>query len=223
MGVQDTLKGIARLVLVNLTRRYQPKTSAPEKAAAAPVPAAAEPMAAAPAAKPSAPKHAPVEAPRPVASVPLSPVASAPKPNTAPTPVLVGAASAPAASRDGAASAFGEVDIDEMIGGLRESDAPGGFGADDSWAEPTGEIPTPGQGFDDDRDGGFFGEAEAEPSARHEISPALLSERFADAAPAIPRLKVGEVREVVVPVELNDGNRVKRFRLSVTLRLDPAD
>src|SRR3972149_437092 len=48
IGVQDTLKGIAKLVLLHLTRRYQPKSGAVAEKVAVPVGVSAPSRAAAP-------------------------------------------------------------------------------------------------------------------------------------------------------------------------------
>ncbi len=81
IGVQDTLKAIVKLVLLHLTRKYDPKT-APEKAAPAP-------RVAAPAVAPTLPPPPP-PAPRPAAAVraiPLSSMDAEPIPVPAARPV----------------------------------------------------------------------------------------------------------------------------------------
>ncbi len=60
-------------------------------------------------------------------------------------------------------------------------------------------------------------------------APVLLTEvaddrsLFADPNLEVARMSPGEAREIVVPVELRDGAAVRRFKLSVTLRLTPVD
>jgi len=60
-------------------------------------------------------------------------------------------------------------------------------------------------------------------------APVVLSEvaedgdLFADPNLEVARLQTGEAREIVVPVEIGEGAALRRFRLSVRLRLDPLD
>ncbi len=46
---------------------------------------------------------------------------------------------------------------------------------------------------------------------------------FADPDLEVARLTGGDAREIVVPVVVGEGGDARRFRLSITLRLDPAD
>jgi len=46
---------------------------------------------------------------------------------------------------------------------------------------------------------------------------------FDDPTLDVARLAAGQAKEIVVPVELGDGPDVRRFKLSVTLRLDPVE
>ena len=46
---------------------------------------------------------------------------------------------------------------------------------------------------------------------------------FDDPTLDVARLAAGHAKEIVVPVELGDGTEMRRFKLSVTLRLDPVD
>src|SRR5262245_48957126 len=80
IGVQDTLKAITKLVLLHLTRKYDPKnpperTASPPRAAAPPPPPTPTP-----AAKMAAPPPTPRPAPRPapVRAIPLSSMESQP-------------------------------------------------------------------------------------------------------------------------------------------------
>ncbi len=223
IGVQDTLKGIARLVLVNLTRRYQPK-AAPTPGASAPA-ATAEPEVP-PAKATSASKLQPAmdTAKAKGAGIPLSPMsaesaASATRARAS-APAKAASAARPTPAETGLAS-FGEVEIEEMVGGLREDDSVGDLSSDgESWDAGAGSA------FEASSDDGFFlGEAEAEIDTgstsfgRSSSGTAVATEPTVD----VTRLTTNESREITVPVELKDGKAVRRFRLSIKLRLDPVD
>lgn len=213
IGVQDTLKGIARLVLVNLTRRYQPKAAAaPTVGAPAPVP------------EPEAPPAKVAAAPKTkTGGVPLSPM-QAEAPASAPRARAAAPAKAPAAraaaAETGLAS-FGEVEIEEMVGGLREDESAGDLSAEgETWDAGSATA------FESSADDGFFlGEAESELDTsspafgRSSAGTAVATEPTVD----VTRLTANEPREISVPLELKDGKIVRRFRLSIKLRLDPAD
>jgi hypothetical protein len=49
------------------------------------------------------------------------------------------------------------------------------------------------------------------------------SELFEDPTLDVARLAAGEAREIVVPVEIAEGTAVRRFKLSIRLKLDPLD
>ncbi len=49
------------------------------------------------------------------------------------------------------------------------------------------------------------------------------SELFEDPTLDVARLTAGEAREIVVPVEIAEGTAVRRFKLSIRLKLDPLD
>ena len=95
IGVQDTLKAIVKLVLLHLTRKYDPKASASERTVAAPPRPAPAPMAAPP----------PPARPSALHSIPLSTMeADAP---ISPSVTPVAPAFAPAVARPAAAAANG--------------------------------------------------------------------------------------------------------------------
>jgi hypothetical protein len=70
---------------------------------------------------------------------------------------------------------------------------------------------------------------EEKPAERVDDETVLLSEvardedLFRDPTLEVATLATGEAREILVPVELRDGAAVRRFKLSVRLRLDPLD
>jgi signal recognition particle receptor subunit beta len=102
IGVQDTLKAIAKLVLLNLTRKYDPKaTPRQDAAAAAPTPA----------------KPAAAEAPAPTEAVPETPAAAASGP---PAPPQFHGPSAV----DDSVPEFGESEIDQLVDEVDEVELP---------------------------------------------------------------------------------------------------
>ena len=68
-------------------------------------------------------------------------------------------------------------------------------------------------------------------AVRDAVSPAepaltdALADRelFEDPTLDVARMSAGEEREIVVPVEIASAGGVRRFKLSVRLRLDPVD
>jgi signal recognition particle receptor subunit beta len=112
IGVQDTLKAIVKLVLLHLTRKYDPKGTGSERAAA-PRPAPAP-----------APVPVPVR-PSPVQSIPLSslevdaPLAPAIQPAARPAAVAASvAAAAPAPAPD---LAFDAAEVDVLVDEVQEA------------------------------------------------------------------------------------------------------
>jgi hypothetical protein len=162
---------------------------------------------------------------RPSGAIPLSPlpaatkVAATPKATPAvPPSVLVGAATAAAAARGEApVGSFDEIEIDEMVDGLHEAAGSADFGIDSgAWSGGASLDPAGATSFAAAQDDGFFlGEPDPDPAPA--AATAVLAAR------EVARLRVGETREIVVPVEIRDGSRAKQFRLALTLRLDPAD
>ena len=219
IGVQDTLKGIAKLVLVNLTRRYQPKTAATESRPAPPQAQHTPEAAPKSSATPDSGKAKP-------AGIPLSPLPVA-EPARAPAkvaaPVLVNATGSRPAKTETAVAAFGEMEIDEMVGGLRESDVSEELATEnESWDAGVGAN----GGLEGAGDDGYFlGEMDADPpsSASRGAAVASRSAVATDAAVDVTRLAAGEAREISMPIEFRDGKTVRRFRLTVRLRLDPAE
>ena len=132
IGVQDTLKAIVKLVLLNLTRKYEPKSAA-EGTAAAPPPVSVGAMAsvattpaaprskAVPIAESSAAPHATSETKR--THIPLSPIEAPAAPRRAipvARPEIRKAAPAPVET----ITSFGEDEIDGLVGEVEEIEAP---------------------------------------------------------------------------------------------------
>ncbi len=226
IGVQDTLKGIARLVLLHLTRRYQPKSGAvvTEKV---PVPAGV-----------SAPHRAAtshVEALEATSGrsgpVPLSnrraemaqPPSSTP---LAPASLLFGS-NPPPAVRESAGSAFDEIEVDAVVGGLRETDEPVSFGSGtEVWAATSpSKTLLRDPLLKDEEDGYYLGDPDAAPDdgASQYSQPQRQPDPFREASAEVGGLIAGETREVVLPVQIREGVAVHRFTLSVKLRLDAVD
>jgi hypothetical protein len=66
----------------------------------------------------------------------------------------------------------------------------------------------------------------AEPAMEEEVlltEVASSDDLFNDPGLDIARLGAGEQREILVPVQLGEGREARRFKLSIRLRLDPAD
>jgi signal recognition particle receptor subunit beta len=300
IGVQDTLKAITKLVLLNLTRKYDPRGAS--AAAPAPSPAPAHPIAA---------------APPPVAAVPPSPPAVAPTPPVpATTRESVPLSVPPTVSADSLSDSLSESpaalapvpefnvdEIEELVDEVEETPAePMPLATPQLVAPSDGsfEIDSTGLALEEPAEAGL--EAEAVPVAEREEEPAVESFPEAEietppAAPedfqidhhvdpdwarpeeapagpaeieAIPMPDVGlpvpdpmdlappaeaavddepvtltdvvedrelfedpslevatlagaDEREIIVPVELKDGESVRRFRLSIRLRLDPVE
>jgi signal recognition particle receptor subunit beta len=129
IGVQDTLKAIVKLVLLNLTRKYEPKSVA-EGAAAAPPAAAVAAMASAPAAprraaapvaESSAASHAGPETVR--MAIPLSPIETPATPRRT-IPVARPASRKETPAPIEAITSFLEDEIDGLVSEVEEIDAP---------------------------------------------------------------------------------------------------
>jgi signal recognition particle receptor subunit beta len=228
IGVQDTLKAIVKLVLLHLTKKYDPKgaLAADERPAQVAVPAARPAMAVA-AAPPPVSMNRQAEAPAPTANagIPLTP--------------------------------FRQDEIEGLVDEVDDTYALGTGTADRSarQAEPSldgarGDVAAAtglGGGFEVDR--GFDPEWKPKPMPAHEAlggassdereTPMGVSERagsgvvltevvddaslFEDPNLEIATLDPGQAREIVVPVQLGEGVDMRRFKLSIRLRLDPLD
>jgi len=139
IGVQDTLKAITKLVLLHLTRKYDPK-AVPDRAAqvAVPPPQVHAPVAAAPPAPAQTLRQRPsphAAAPATTRSIPLSSFKD-PLARTKPEPVAAPPCDAAATTRlepvDDAM--FGPQEIDALVSEVGEADAPIDLGAADAIA-----------------------------------------------------------------------------------------
>jgi mutual gliding-motility protein MglA len=138
IGVQDTLKAIVKLVLLNLTRKYESKSAGESTAASVPVAAAAPVTAVAAMAAVGAGSTAPpARASVSVASTAEAarPAAEAPRPQAPPPPVHAPASSkrSKSAGKSKAAAApppiqtmvpFNEDEIDGLVGEVEDVDMP---------------------------------------------------------------------------------------------------
>ena len=241
IGVQDTLKAITKLVLLNLTRRYDPKAAGESDdrvVAAAPV-APARPLAHR---VPSIEVSAAVpefdeteiddlvdeveEAPEPAMAVATVHRGA----ETALTPAEVPLAAAPADDRP-----HFEVDhrLDPDWGAATQS-MERMESASNECGTPQMDAPPPlamedaifGNDGSDDAPADFgFGEGGFATAAGEVTLTDVAGDRelFEDPSLEVARLGVGAAREIVVPVEVGEGAGVRRFKLTVRLRLDPVD
>jgi signal recognition particle receptor subunit beta len=132
IGVQDTLKAIVKLVLLNLTRKYETKSAIEAAVAAAP------PIAATAMASVAAAPVAPSRVSRPVAEAPSAPVASQ---ETRRHPIPLSSVEPPVAPRKAnvppppeprraaphameALASFGEDEIDGLVNEVEDIEAP---------------------------------------------------------------------------------------------------
>ncbi|HZN56097.1 MAG TPA: GTPase domain-containing protein [Candidatus Polarisedimenticolaceae bacterium] len=135
IGIQDTLKAIVKLVLLHLTKKYDPKSipaAAKDMALPTPVPIAPPPVAAPPAAAPPAAAAAKSPAPKPAretsrpaaATPPPAPERRAAAPLAAHVETVIAAAPKPARPRKPVETMppFGEEEIDGLVGEVEEFD-----------------------------------------------------------------------------------------------------
>ncbi|HEX4825610.1 MAG TPA: GTPase domain-containing protein [Candidatus Polarisedimenticolaceae bacterium] len=116
IGVQDTLKAIVKLVLLHLTRKYDPKSLPP----AHETPSAAVAMSQ-PAPVPQAPAPVPTPAPAPVARAAAPAKPAVPAPRKAPKAAPAIARTPPPVET---MPKFQEAEIDDLVGEVGEHDAP---------------------------------------------------------------------------------------------------
>ena len=193
IGVQDTLKAIVKLVLLHLTRKYDPKS----------LPQAGEPLvAAAPA--PQAPVPTPAPAPAPAARVLSKPTAPTPAPTPAPAAPAPAARKAPKAAPAIARTPppaetmpkFQEAEIDDLVGEVGDHDAP-------PLPEPAPVAAAAASAADD---GVWMGAPEGEESfAGSSASLEDLLAHEAKAAPAAPSADWREASAVGSGFEVDRG------------------
>jgi len=213
IGVNDTLKAITKLVLLNLTKRYEPRTTpaaasvatpaavaapaAVARAAAgssnAPTPVAVENQAAAPARAAAAGRKAKPTA-KAAGPAPSAPVRTAPEPT--------------------------EDDVDLLVEEIQGYRSPAAI---DAPLPP--ETPTAGSA----PDLGAPAEGRAAQAAVDDLAIQLTEavtdrELFDEPGLAVSRLAHGQSQEILIPVELGDvAGGLRRFKLSLTLKLEPVD
>jgi signal recognition particle receptor subunit beta len=126
IGVQDTLKAITKLVLLHLTKKYDPKSmpaesaqGAPARAPEAPAPSRPAPVVQAP--SPAAPAAVAAVTRTGTGSIPLSEVAIPGAQQTATATATVEAPPAVAEPERESLPAFGEDEIDNLVDEVEES------------------------------------------------------------------------------------------------------
>jgi signal recognition particle receptor subunit beta len=243
IGVQDTLKAITKLVLLNLTRKYEPRTAGagaqPQPPAPAPAPAKSAPK---PAAKPRPTVAAPAPAP-PVQGIPLS----APPAPSAAMPRAAQASAAPKPDRPAAPPAAARIESAAPRPPAPPMPPPmarkppsleGAFG-DDTMANDllceVGAAPldSPGPAIRTEVDiTEHLSADDGVADAAQDFGDPLVRltevvndhELFHDPGLDVARLAAGECREIVVPLQIGrEGEAVRRFKLSLKLQLHPVD
>jgi signal recognition particle receptor subunit beta len=242
IGVQDTLKGITKLVLLHLTKKYEAKPASGVSEELRP-------------------------APRPAPTPAAIPLAAAPRPVAAPPPMPPGAP--PSLEREETELRFDDEDIDDLVGDVEEETPE--FEEPAAQVEPLAAAPRPsaarGVAFEIDRKadpewigeppaagGGGVGALQAVPSAsvrsRASIADTVLTgipalsdeaadgpestvrltdvvedrELFDDPDLAVATMAADEEQEIVIPVEVaGDRGATRRFMLPIRLRLHPVD
>jgi signal recognition particle receptor subunit beta len=219
IGVKDTLNAITKLVLLNLTKKYGASKPAAETQPAAKVPPPAEvPIAATPPPPPAAAQMAaagaggtPPPAEVPHAAVTVGPAADLPM--EAPSPK------------------FAETEIDELVGEVQTADV----AIADTPPEPTAKLDLAAPPVDEAAPGDDalaieieeedVGETPGTDEAEITLTEAASDDDlFDDPNLEVARLAAGEIREIIVPVEVGDAETgVRRYKLGLKLRLDPVD
>jgi signal recognition particle receptor subunit beta len=226
IGVKDTLNAITKLVLLHLTKKYGASTPAAETQPAAAVPPPAEvPIAATPAPAPAA---APMMAASAGGGTP--PAAADP-----PAAVTVGpAADLPV---EAPSPKFAEAEIDDLVSEVQTADVEIADTPPETPAEL--DMPTPPVEEAAPADEAVAVEEpvaieiedeEAAESLETDAAEITLTEAasdddlFDDPNLEVARLAAGELREIIVPVEVGDAETgVRRYKLGLKLRLDPVD
>lgn len=272
IGVQDTLRAIVKLVLLHLTRKYDPRAAGirPEPAVTLPPTRERQPFVAFEPPPPGSLASRPETAAfADVAAVPVSELPEPPqRPRASPLPAppdffareeepceetlpdfdetevaaLVedvageGPGEEAASSGEDAASATGIGLEGGALGGEGPATSPFEIDRafDPEWSAPgeapsaeTESRPTTARLGPLNLDGVSAPASGAEESAAERTvlltTPARDEDLFDDPSLEIARLGAGEAREIEVPVELVEGSARRRFKLSIRLRLDPAE
>jgi signal recognition particle receptor subunit beta len=196
IGVKDTLNAITKLVLLNLTRKYGTGTVPTEVQPAQAVAPQAQ-VASAAASTPAAPA-APPRSAAATAMIDRPPAsAAAAGPAAKPTPLddLLDDAPPPR---------FAEEEIDSLVSEVADSED----------RMPAARPPSQQKG-----------RAAAKPDPEIALTESASDEDlFDDPSLEVARMAPGEVQEIVVPVELGQpAGTVRRFKLTLLMRLDPVD
>ena len=217
IGVQDTLKAITKLVLLHLTKKYDPRATPSTRPTTVAVGAPQPPEV--PAA--SVPVGAPVPA-APAVGVPAAesiPLAgSGPTETTTaqPTASLAGAGAATSttsADQPPVTTLDGD-EIDDLVNEVQDSEGPD-KGADVTTETPA-QSPPPIQVA-----------VEAVPSddpAVRLTDTICDGDLFNDPSLEVAHLVAGEMREIIIPVQVGaEESAVRRYKLSLRMRLDPVE
>jgi len=232
IGVQDSLKAITKLVLLNLTRKYEPRRPGKAATAVAKATPAVTPATPAPAEIPLADIQVPMDTP--VAEIPL---AAAPEPS----PVETAPEVPPTMPETRATTEATALPVDSAP---PEDTPPPVMALDLEEGEPQGlEVPPPVEAAPADPATEVAeeldkivtelqdAELEAAPTPEkpvEEVSVRLTEvagddELFADPSLDVAELDAGQTREILIPVQIGTGEELRRFKLSLSLRLDPLD
>jgi len=235
IGVQDTLKAITKLVLLNLTTKYDSRSTA--AAAKEPTEGAAPmPTPQAPAARPAETQVIPLTSIQPTIDAPAVAVASVQVEAEA-EPVVAANVEPVAPAAD---SEFDDQEIDNLVGEVEElegiaeeeplaaaPDAGTPFEIDDTHVEPEEpELAADAPDTDGPLEPAFTDEPSDGDAGREEVLLTQVAddaELFDDPNLDVAGIAPGQEREIVIPVEMGAEGQTKRFKLSVRLRLDPVD
>ena len=126
IGIQDTLKAITKLVLLHLTRKYDPRAKSSAKAPAAPAPAAPQAPAAptpamqAPAPGPAETQAIPLTDIQPALGAPTIAIAADAAAQAKPEPAMAASVEPAASIEVAAAHEFDDSEIDQLVGEVEE-------------------------------------------------------------------------------------------------------
>ena len=258
IGVQDTLKAITKLVLLHLTKKYDPEASANKSQVAVPntpsvaiptpetpIPPAAHAAQQTPSIQPGMNNPAMNAAPQ---ALDLSPSFSIDSPAEQGLADINPAASSPSMS----VSVDTGADVDDMMAEI--ADAPVVSPGDQTQIIDTPDFDAPSFELDSapaapaatESQASFSdpGSAQAQAANPEPAAPPLQENTYSKQASEdevllkdvatdedlfnaanldVATMASGEVREIVIPIQLDSGAGLKPFKLSVRLKLDPAD
>ncbi len=222
IGVQDSLKAITKLVLLHLTKKYDPRTAGNRTAA--------------PSARPAAP------APMPVAATPPPPTPEVR------TPAMAAASATPTAETTPAVPSFAATEIDDLMDEVQEAPRFTGNGETEV-SVPVVTAPTveteateATEAATDSEDAlqdvepagetsGIVSNVQVAVEATPSDDPTVAltdvlsdGDLFNDPSLEVASLAPGDAREIIIPVVVGqEDTAVRRFKLSVRLRLDPVE